>query len=238
MDIDNIISDLKHSDKDIRIRAIKKLSDLKDPRSVQPLIQTMWNDPVVDVNLAAKDALLEIGDDSSLTELLEFAYFNLRLFSNFKKSSLISALKKMYYAGEHEGYHILNAIVSLDIPEALNIIDGALSDQDGIRRREALEILNEIEDFDKKRFIPKVKDLLEDSDSYIRYAAIEFFWRIGDPVATELLVKRLKDENEQIVEFALLVLGSIGDKKTLNELEILTKTVDKKKDHCLRRLFE
>jgi len=113
----------------------------------------------------------------------------------------------------------LNVLVGLEVPDAVALSRGALSDRDGFVRATAAKLLGDTKDSAHVTLL--AEHLSDDSDPIVRQRAAEALADVGGPGAVEALTLGLEDPVDKVrlasVE-GLRVLGPAAARKGLERL--------------------
>lgn len=176
--MDQLLLALKKKDRDTRIGIIEALAIIRDPRSTEPLLETL-HDESSEVRWVTAIALGEIGDNRA-TEPLRLA---LRDPDKYVRYGAAFALAKLDYkppdpteraflfAGMQE-WQVVEAAGADAIPALLHI----LNDRDAGVRQNAIAILGRIGD---NSAIPAIMKGLADENSEVRWSAVLSAQRCG-----------------------------------------------------------
>ena len=189
----------------VRESAADALGIIGNYQAVNPLIQTLYEDPDEEVRWKAAAALGKIGDNSAV-------------------EALIDALHDKSWGVRKNASIALGDIGDV---KAFDILIIALNDKDWHVRKYAAVALGKIGD---ERAIGHLVNALNDVDSDVRWKSLIALGKIGEPSVKPLL-KALKSEDWQMRGRAAEVLGRIGDERAIepliNELNRRNKTQNK-----------
>jgi HEAT repeat protein len=172
---------LNHEDLIVRLSAIKTLGEIKDSRSVEPLIAMLKDESC---GCTAANALVKIGKPSV--------------------EPLIAALKDKSPIVRRNAAIALGQIKDASAVESLI---AALKDEDLIVRRNAATALGQIKD---ARAAEPLIAALKDKSSIVRRDAAIALGQIKDACAVESLIAVLKDKDAIVRANAVTALGGIG----------------------------
>ena len=182
---------LKNRESVVRRMAAKALLELKDPRSVDALIDAL-NDTDAEVQRQVKEALRDIGKP---------AVVPLAAFLRDDNPSLCMAVIKLL--GE------------IGDNTAVGHLIGVLKHFRSSRLRcEAADALGKIED---PRIVGSLIEALNDKSLCVREAATNSLEKVGKP-AVEPLIASLRDENYDVCFRSIVLLGEIGDSRAVEPL--------------------
>lgn len=219
-----IIALIKSEDWWVRRRVVEALSRLKDPASVQPLLEQLdaERDPKIKVEIIR--TLGEVGNQQSALRILPHIkdsdmIVRQMVVEAMEKtadssvvSNVIEVMKDADVNVRRAGAEILDKIRD---PKAAEILIKALKDSDWWVREIATDALAETKSTGINK---KVMALFESKDENTRRAAVEFFSRSPDPKALDALTGMLRDEDWWVREKAVQALGKVGTEKTIEPL--------------------
>jgi hypothetical protein len=117
----------------------------------------------------------------------------------------------------------IEAPASDELPEPLQPLVAALSDQDESVRFQAMSALrNHL----RPELLPVIEPLLKDADSYIRQMAVEYYAELAGSDATGQLVAALSDQDESVRFQAMSALRNHLRPELLPVIEPLLKDAD------------
>jgi HEAT repeats len=175
---DELLLALKKKDKNIRLGIIEALTQIKDPRAVPALINTL-TDESSEVRWEAAIALGETGDNRAIEPLV----IALKDHDKYVRYGAAFALKKIgwnpaddeqkafYYAGMQEW-----KTVELIGKAAIPVLSHILNDRDSNVRQKVIEILGEIGD---PAATPALVHSLGDMNAEVRWKAVLSSQRCG-----------------------------------------------------------
>jgi len=182
---------LKNRENIVRRMAAEALLELKDPRSVDALIDAL-NDPDAEVQKLVREALKDIGKP---------AVVPLATFLRDDNAPLCMAVIKLL--GE------------IGDKTAVGHLVGVLKHFRSWRLRcEAADALGKIED---PRIVGFLIEALNDRSLCVREAATRSLEKVGKP-AVEPLIASLRDENYDVCYRSIVLLGEIGDSRAVEPL--------------------
>ena len=138
----------------VRIGAIEALSEIKSPRSVDPLIQTLMTDEDHEVRWVAALALGEIGDKRAIPSLLS----SLRDKDRYVRYGSAKALEKMGWSAttdQEQAYYLIGlqdwkALHTMGSPAVGPLIE-TLREKNPSTRAKIVELLGEMRTDDAKK---------------------------------------------------------------------------------------
>jgi hypothetical protein len=167
----------------VRIGAIEALGDIKSPRSVEPLLQTLANDKSNEVRWVAALALGEIGDIRAIPALVRA----LSEEDRYVRYGSAKALEQIGWSAEtdQESAYYYIALQEWDAVKKMgNSATGPLIDmlkeQHPTIRTQIVEILGSIGSIEAKRSCERV---LRDPDADVRWRAVLLSKRCGVPTS-------------------------------------------------------
>jgi len=199
---------LKSKDFAVRLMAIRKLGESKNPRAVKPLIAALKDDDE-DVREAAEGALERIDPNWTKSETAKEAV-----------PTFIEGLKDTSSAVREVAAERLGRIGGA---RALEALVGALEDDSSGVRKAVEKGLERIDpDWTKsetaKEAVPTFIEGLKDTSSAVREAAAEGLGRINDRRAFDPLLGALKDEVRDVRKAAVEALSRINDRRAFDAL--------------------
>ena len=219
----HILKQLSDSNSEVRANAASHLGDLRDPRSVQPLISCL-SDSSPEVRRDAANSLGKIRNPVAAGPLID------KLTDNDSRVRTAAAAA----LGELRDKRIAEALIAhlsdsdgtvraaiayslgqlLD-PRAIQSLGALLDDSNSLVRQSTASALERLKD--PSAVLPLMGHL-GDSDPFVRFAIAEALGAIKDRRATELLIARLKDSNRRVQMSTAYALGSIGDSRAVQPL--------------------
>lgn len=241
--VDKLINALEHNDWKIRRDAAVALGDLKDPLSIEPLINSLF-DENNDVQISARGALIEIGEPA-VSPLLEAAGDD--YFANqpiFYLLADIGSEQAVYYfisALGDKTSRIRNvagdALIKIGSPaveplisvlEDDNLADQAIAVLDQMDWAPKVDINHfwywvRTDQFNKiieigSDAIPQLNDLLGNESRKIRMKAAQALVEMGDPQVVDTLIAWLNESEEVVQIFAARLLGEFEDSQAIEPL--------------------
>jgi HEAT repeat protein len=167
----------------VRIGAIEALGDIKSPRSVEPLIQTLAKDKSNEVRWVAALALGEIGESRAIPALVRA----LNEEDRYVRFGSAKALEQIGWSAETDQelayYYIAlqewNAVKKMGNAATVALIDMLKEDHPAIRTQ-IVEILGSIRSIEAKRACERV---LRDPDADVRWLGVLLSKRCGMPTS-------------------------------------------------------
>ncbi|MFA6056254.1 MAG: HEAT repeat domain-containing protein [Thermodesulfovibrionales bacterium] len=182
---------LKSRESVVRTMAAKALMELRDPFSVDALIEAL-NDDDAQVQRSAREALKRMGRPAvePLTAFLR----------DDNPYLCMVVIKLLGEIGDN-----------LAVGHLIGVLKHFRSWQ---LRSEAADALGKIKD---PRIVGPLIEALNDRNSRVREAAAKSLKEVGEP-AVEPLLASLKDENQDVSFKAIVLLGEIGDSRAVEPL--------------------
>ena len=170
--LEPLLNVLSYHKMHVRIGAIEALSEIKSPRSVDPLIHTLTTDEDHEVRWVAALALGEIGDKNAIPSLLT----SLQDKDRYVRYGSAKALEKMGWSAttdQEQAYYYIGmqdwkALHALGKPAVGPLID-MLREKNPATRANIIELLGEIRTDEAKS---ACENALMDSDPHVRWTAI------------------------------------------------------------------
>ena len=189
----------------IRVLAIKALSNLKDTRAVSGLLTCLNNKREnYKVRLSAADALGKIGDRYAVIPLIDVVC------DKEEKSSYVqeSAVVALGMLGDQRAVDSLVSILETK---------KGLIDKFTFLKERVIEAIGKL-NFSNDRVIKALKNSLMDESPQIRINAIEALMNSEHEQSFALIKSMLNDENEEVVQNAVIALYNLSDVEILNEI--------------------
>ena len=181
--IDIMVAALRDVEWKVRRAAVLALSEIGDPRAIQPLIATLM-DKDDDVRRAVAGALVKAGEPAV--------------------RPLIVVLEDLNVDARRSAVEALGEIGD---PQAVRPLVAVLNDEDQQVRQAAADALVKV----GKPAVQPLIAVLEDLNVDVRRAAAESLGEIGDPQAVRPLVAALNDEDQQVRKAAANALVKVGE---------------------------
>jgi hypothetical protein len=170
--LDPLLKILSYHKMHVRIGAIEALSEIKSPRSVDPIIKTLMTDEDHEVRWVAALALGEIGDARAIPSLLS----SLRDKDRYVRYGSAKALEKMGWSAttdQERAYYFIGlqdwkALHSMGSPAVGPLIE-TLREKNPATRAKIVDLLGEMRTDDAKK---ACENALGDADPHVRWAAI------------------------------------------------------------------
>jgi len=231
-DINQLIKDLKyHNNHYSRERAARRLGRIKDPRAVEPLIESL-KDKNSKVRANVAEALGKLKDPRAVEPLIEglkltndIFYENaaVKALANIDKPAMEQLIKAL--KDKTNNWTVRNAsakaIGIIGDPKGVELLIGMLKEE---------KILGCVEGLARTKNPLAVEPLIEElnyqNSSYFREKVAKALGWIADPRAVESLIKSLKDKNYEVRERAAEALGRIKDPRAVKPLIKTLKTRD------------
>ncbi|MFL5733823.1 MAG: HEAT repeat domain-containing protein [Chloroflexia bacterium] len=203
-----LIGTLGDENDTIRYYVVGALGDIRDPRAVEPLIQTALNDEDEEVRSRAIEALVEIGDVRAVDPLLH-------LLQN-SQESLIRCFAAKGLGEFRDGKAVEPLIDALLHDRSTSVRESAAQALGGLGDKRAVEPLIQALTSD-------LSDVEETDDAYefglIWYSAWSLAY-IGDPRAVEPLIQLLLDHADDLQGMLVIdTLGVLGDRRAVPAIE-------------------
>ncbi len=215
---------VKSDDWWVRKRVVEALSKIKDPASVDPLLEQLAieKDPKIKITLiqtlgeignakAAHKILPHLIDDDMIVRQMVVEAMEKTADANIVPN-LIELMKEADVNVRRSGAEILDKIKD---PSTAEMLIKCLKDNDWWVREIATDALSDLSGMDINQ---KVLKLCSSPDENVRRAAVEFFNRIKYPPAFDALVERLKDSDWWVREKAIQALGKMSDERALDPI--------------------
>ena len=205
--IDFIIRPLEEKKSNLKVLAIKTISNFKSTGAVSALLFCLNNkNSNYKIKLASAEALGKIGDKNAFEPLKSVVYDDEEK-SVYVKESAVTALGML---GDDRALDVFDSIINTKqmflekFSYLKEKIIEAMSKFDISRDKKALEIL---------------KNSLLDNSPNVRISAIETIMNSDISESFELIYDRLKfDDNIEVKKNALVALYNISDRKILDEV--------------------
>ena len=205
--IDFIIRPIEEKKSNLKVLAIKTISNFKDTGSVSALLYCLNNkNSNYKIKLASAEALGKIGDKNAFESLKGIVYDEDEK-SVYVKESAVTALGML---GDDRALDVFDSIINTKqmflekFSYLKEKIIEAMAKFDISRDKKALEIL---------------KNSLLDNSPNVRISAIETIMNSEINNAYELIYDRLKfDDNIEVKKNALIALYNISDRSILDEV--------------------
>jgi len=218
-----IISALNDESLEVRSAAVKNLGKMRDPESVDPLIERLTeNDP--QMKKLAVDALRAIGDKRAAQPMIEFLKDDDMLLRQKAAEciietadpevvpDIISLMKDGDVNIRRCAVEVLN---NLKDPRTSDALMKAIKDSDWWVRQIATDSLTAIKG---DRIVQAFIGMARDPDESMRRCAVEFFNKVHDESTFEPLLELLKDEDWWVREKTVTALGRLKDKRAIAPL--------------------
>jgi HEAT repeat protein len=188
-DLDKLIEILDGEDRDARITAIRRLSEMGDKAAIPALIRVL-RDEDWRLRDAAAQALGKLKAAAAVVGLLE----TLRM------------TRPGPFGGGPNNTIITNAIREIG-PLAIPVLIDALEDEDFRIRLYATEILGQIGGAEG---VTALTDALRDPEWRVRWRAADALGKLGDQAVVQDLCEMMRDENKDVRMSAAWALGRLG----------------------------
>ena len=230
----------------LRAAAAKALAQIGDLRAIEPLAEALRSDKSPEVRAAAAEALGSLGDLRAIEYLMQTLDPEKQLTQTLKpEKQLTQTLKRENNPMVLQA--TIEAIDEFRVPQAveplikiltknksMNVCESAVHALAKLKDKRSLDIqIQKLErylnSFSRKLSvlaakipIPKVREMLVswlDNTVGLRRAIVSALGELGDPRATEVLVKVLRrDQDEKARLAAVEALGKIGDLRAVEPL--------------------
>lgn len=216
----------------VREAATETLGRIKDPMSIEPLIQRLQDEDTV-ITWVIGNALAEFGKSAvpALVRTLTDNKIAVRktaaeTLGRIKDAESIEPLVQLLKDDESHvrfaAEHSLREFKELAVPPLLR----ALNSENSTLRKAAASVLGHIRD---SRAVVPLCHMLKSKNTGDRISALEALEKIADPAAAGYIVALLKDKDNDIRRLSVNALCKIGDIGTLMPLvRVLKKNVLKK----------
>ncbi len=219
---------------EVRVSAIKALTQLDTPETQSALIAALQNDSERDVRVVAAQGLGELGNESALEPLLyalndEDVYVRenaARALANFSGDNVVEALadllnsssKPVVIAATEALGQIGNTNAVIPISELLN------NEKPQVREVAAIA-LGKIKD---PLAVTPLINSLKDPEEKVRWYAADSLGSIGSSEGVDALVELLAKDSPRVRESAAAALGQIGDERAIEPLAQAMGDTDKR----------
>ncbi len=208
----------------VRKRVVEALSKIKDPASVDPLLEQLEieKDPKIKITLiqtlgeignakAAYRILPHLVDDDMIVRQMVVEAMEKTADANIVPK-LIELMREADVNVRRSGAEILDKIRD---PSTAEMLIKCLKDNDWWVREIATDALSDLSGMDINQ---KVLELCSSPEENTRRAAVEFFNRVKYPPAFDALIERLKDSDWWVREKAIQALGKLADERALDPI--------------------
>lgn len=180
-------------DNDVRVRrsVARALGQLQDPKAIDAVVGAL-KDRDREIRLHVVTALGEIANPRAVIPLT-------KVLSDPNKRM---RRKAVWGLGQIKDRDAIPALI------------GMLGDTDGVTRNNASDALAEI----GRPALSKLIDVLDDKNWHVRLFACKALGTIGDPRATERLIRLTRDKEFRVRKYAVEALGKINDHKAIGAL--------------------
>jgi len=198
--VEQLISNLKQSDPNLRYSAIKALDAIGDKRAIRSLVETLEDDRT-DISRAAALALSNIGDKQTAYQILN------------KLTQLNDNDEKSYKVG----FNISLILGKIADQTFVDVLLSLIETKNSVVRASVAWTLGELGDI---KTLDSLIKILEDKNPKVRTGAIASISLLGGEEVIELLIKTLEDDDDDKVrEMAIVGLGELNSDKALRVLE-------------------
>lgn len=205
--IDFIIKPIDENKSNLKVLAIKTISNFKDTSSVEALMYCLNNkDSNYKIKLASAEALGKIGDKNAFDSLKGVVYDEDEK-SVYVKESAVTALGML---GDYR---------ALDVFESIINTKQMFLDKFSYLKEKIIEAMSKFDISKDKKAVEILKNSLLDNSPNVRISAIEAVMNSDIEASYELIYDRLKyDDNIEVKKNALVALYNISDRKILDEV--------------------
>jgi HEAT repeat protein len=221
---------LADDDAEVRRRAIDGLSEEEHPRIIEPLLNSVMNDPDDTVRSAAAVSLTRFTILAAVDEL-----------SETHTTLLIDSLQRAltHHQDKPDVYRrILESLGPVADDTIRTHISKAWQSKQTNLRESALVAMGLSQD---NSWLPIIRTALEDGHAAIRYEAARAAGEYADQASmlVPLLVNLTHEDDIEVAGAAIWALGQIGDERSVRALKQLSKSRDQaKRDAALTALDE
>ncbi|MBQ3642061.1 HEAT repeat domain-containing protein [bacterium] len=205
----------------IRINIAKALANTKDSQAVYPLLYCLNNkEENYKIKLSCAEALGKIGDKYAVLPLMKVVEDE-NEHSVYVKESAVSALGMI---GDEKAVDSLVSILEMK---------KGLLDKFTFLKERALEALNKL-NFKGDRVFNALVKSLRDESAQVRINAIEVLMNSEDDRAIDLIKGMLEDNNQEVVQNAVIALYNLLGDDILEEIINSETMNDKAKEEAVK----
>ncbi|MHC4197597.1 MAG: HEAT repeat domain-containing protein [Planctomycetota bacterium] len=229
-----VIEATKSEYPEVRVSAIKALTQLDTPETQSALIAALQNDSEGDVRVAATQGLGELGDESALEPLL-YALNDedvsvrenaARALANFNGDNVVEALAALLNSSsEPVVIAATEALGQIGNANAVIPISELLNNEKPQAREVAAIALGKIKD---PQAVTPLINSLKDPEEKVRWYAADSLGSIGSSEGVDALVELLAKDSPRVRESAAAALGQIGDERAIEPLAQAMGDTDKR----------
>ena len=222
--VSDLILQLQSPQSATKANAAYKLSEIKDPRAVEPLIATLKGGAPANVRAVVVYALGQIADPRAV-EALSATLLDHDVTVRQNAARALAAIKDPSTAAplivalrDPDARVRLPASMELGLlkdPRAVEPLIAALQDTNLDVRKNAAGSLGLLKD---PRAVEPLIATLQDTDPYVRQNAAASLGRLKDPRAVEPLIAALQDTNANVRHNAIAGLADIQDPRAVQPL--------------------
>jgi HEAT repeat protein len=205
-DIDKLIHVVNRGEKQVRIKAIRALGDLKDPRAVNTLIKALQSNSWVERE-AAVIALGQINDYLSIKPLTGALGDSNQFVRERAAKELLAVTQSL---AKEKNSHMVNILFG-----ALESNDEYTRDQVALALQSAID---ELKTNYRPYFIGQLLDKLNHPNRYVRREAARALGKFNDPRVVKPLLAAQKDIDTQVQIIASEGLQHIDNPRSMNSL--------------------
>jgi len=212
--VDGLIALLRDEFWEVRRAAAIALGKVKDPKAIEPLAEALKSELMI--RFEAARSLIQLGSDAveSLSHLLSDddpdvrikAAEALGLIGDESASEALATCLNDADAGVREA--AAKALVKLGGRGFEFLLSNLASER---RTLEALKALDFVENKDLEKFLPVLREILEEGDEDARYETVTILGRLEEG-GLELLTRALKDESEVVRRGAAMGILMMAEK--------------------------
>ncbi len=205
--IDFIVRPLEEKKSNLKVLAIKTISNFKDTTSVEALMFCLNNkNSNYKIKLASAEALGKIGDKNAF-ESLKGVINDEEEKSIYVKESVVTALGML---GDERALDVFSSIINTK---------QMFLEKFSYLKEKILEAMSKFDISKDKKALEILKNSLMDNSINVRISAIETLMNSDIENSYELIYDRLKfDDNIEVKKNALVALYNISDRKILDEV--------------------
>jgi len=185
---------LSDEDPSERKTAVISLGELADTRSVDALIEALFNEKELPIKLHIEEALGKIGDNRAVEPLIEI-------------------LQDENHEVRQMGAETLG---KLGDPRAIDALAKALYDTEASVRGNAVLALDKLR---ANSAVPSLISLVKDESSSVRKTVVETLGNFGDKSAFDALVEALNDDDATVRASTTMSLAKLGDMRAMPHLQ-------------------
>ena len=218
--IDFIVRPIDEKKANLKVLAIKTISNFKDTGSVPALLYCLNNkNSNYKIKLASAEALGKIGDKNAF-EALKGVVYDEEEKSVYVKESAVTALGML---GDDR---------ALDVFESIINTKQMFLEKFSYLKEKIIEAMDKFDISRDKKALEILKNSLLDNSPNVRISAIETIMNSDIDNSYELIYERLKNDDDiEVKKNALVALYNLSDRKILDEI-IDSNFEDKIKDYA------